>query len=123
MFSRMVVLFFIALILPSFKSQNGFSTLRKIKNIPFCAQMSTSVNRRGSVARASATTPLETTRVSAPRTTCRSTAETTAWVRLHAARSGGFSFVKMVDTITFGDLFLATARRHEEELLLQELLL
>lgn len=76
-----------------------------------------SVNDQASVAQASATTPLETTPASARWTTCKSTEATTAWVRLLSlavltSRCG--SFVSNL---------ISCARRHEEELLLQELLL
>lgn len=84
---------------------------------PLCGQISMSVNDQASVAQASATTPLETTPASARWTTCKSMEATTAWVRLLspavlASRCGNF----------VSDL-ISCARRHEEELLLQELLL
>lgn len=76
-----------------------------------------SVNDQASVAQASATTPLETTPASARWTTCKSMEATTAWVRLLSPA---------VLTSCCGNFvsdLISCARRHEEELLLQELLL
>lgn len=78
--------------------------------------MSMSVSNPASVAQETATTPSGTTPASAPWITCRSTGGTTAWVGPIAAASCRVRFGSDV-------LFLSLPGRHEEELLLQKLLL
>lgn len=71
-----------------------------------------------SVVRVSVTTPLGTTPASVLRSTCRSTEETTAWVS-HATRvTLAASLRADCDACVVLCVF-----RHEEELVLQELLL
>lgn len=87
-----------------------------------CVQMSMSVNGQASVAPASATTPSGTTPASALWITCRSTEGTTAWVgRLAGFSRLSLSYLGLPATLHFSHK--RTTHRHEEELLLQELLL
>lgn len=78
-------------------------------------QMSTSAIDPASVVQEAATTPLGTTPASVLWITCRSTEGTTAWVGLTAAAS-------LLSQGWVGRP-LSLPGRHEEELLLQELLL
>lgn len=79
--------------------------------------MSTSAIDPASVVQEAATTPLGTTPASALWITCRSTEGTTAWVSLTAAASS-----VLLSQLWVGRP-LSLPGRHEEELLLQELLL